>query len=329
VAAPRRGGCTITAAQYIQPPPGHVEVPRCPVCLERLDPQASGILTVLCNHSFHSDCLTSWGDSNSCPVCRYCRSVPDEPLSGCPDCVEGGAPPEALWMCLICGNIGCGRYDAQHSVHHQTQTGHNYAIELSSQRVWDYAGDCYVHRLISNKLDGKLVELDDPLRDEQADKLASAVGDSKRDGLAEEYEMLLTTTLEQQRLYYAEQLREFQNTNGQLLREQRSATKLREKAELELQALRREHGVVEQLNAAMRQNARELKTTNLQLRQEVAELTETNRDLLLHVQSAAAIVEAAPAGGGDGLAASEASGGSVELRPSAASLRRGGKKKKR
>ena len=44
------------------PPPGHVEVPRCPVCLERLDPHASGILTVLCNHSFHSDCLTKWCD---------------------------------------------------------------------------------------------------------------------------------------------------------------------------------------------------------------------------------------------------------------------------
>jgi BRCA1-associated protein len=55
------------------PPPGHVEVPRCPVCLERLDPHASGILTVLCNHSFHSECLTKWGDS-TCPVCRYVHS---------------------------------------------------------------------------------------------------------------------------------------------------------------------------------------------------------------------------------------------------------------
>ena len=105
------------------------------------------------------------------------------------------------------GNVGCGRYDAQHAVEHHAESGHNYAIELASQRVWDYAGDCYVHRLISNKLDGKLVELNDPLRDEQADKLAQAVGASKRDGLAEEYEMLLTTTLEQQRLHYDEQLR--------------------------------------------------------------------------------------------------------------------------
>ena len=55
-------------------PPGHVEVPRCPVCLERLDPHASGILTVLCNHSFHSECLTKWGDS-TCPVCRYAQPL--------------------------------------------------------------------------------------------------------------------------------------------------------------------------------------------------------------------------------------------------------------
>jgi BRCA1-associated protein len=34
-----------------------------------------------------------------------------------------------------------------------------YALELETQRVWDYAGDGYVHRLIRNRTDGKLVEL--------------------------------------------------------------------------------------------------------------------------------------------------------------------------
>ena len=28
-------------------------------------------------------------------------------------------------------------------------------MELETQRVWDYAGDNYVHRLIQNKVDGK------------------------------------------------------------------------------------------------------------------------------------------------------------------------------
>jgi hypothetical protein len=35
-------------------------------------------------------------------------------------------------------------------------------MELDSQRVWDYAGDEYVHRLIQNKTDGKLVEFPSP-----------------------------------------------------------------------------------------------------------------------------------------------------------------------
>lgn len=30
---------------------------------------------------------------------------------------------------------------------------------MDTQRVWDYVGDNYVHRLIQSKTDGKLVEL--------------------------------------------------------------------------------------------------------------------------------------------------------------------------
>lgn len=31
-----------------------------------------------------------------------------------------------------------------------------------TQQVWDFAGDGFVHRLIHNKADGKLVEVSDP-----------------------------------------------------------------------------------------------------------------------------------------------------------------------
>ena len=34
-----------------------IEVPRCPVCLDRLDPSATGVLTTVCNHTFHCSCL--------------------------------------------------------------------------------------------------------------------------------------------------------------------------------------------------------------------------------------------------------------------------------
>lgn len=42
---------------------------------------------------------------------------------------------------------------------HWKDTQHCYSLELETQRVWDYAGDNYVHRLIQSKTDGKLVEL--------------------------------------------------------------------------------------------------------------------------------------------------------------------------
>ena len=44
------------------------------------------------------------------------------------------------------------RYGCGAGVLHNERTGHNFAMELSSQRVWDYAGDNYVHRLIQNKV---------------------------------------------------------------------------------------------------------------------------------------------------------------------------------
>lgn len=67
-----------------------------------------------------------------------------------------------LWICLICGHVGCGRYKAGHSKDHWKESSHVYALELETQRVWDYVGDGYVHRLIQSKTDGKLVEVPPP-----------------------------------------------------------------------------------------------------------------------------------------------------------------------
>ena len=45
------------------------------------------------------------------------------------------------------------------SLRHFELTQHTYTMDLKRQHVWDYVGDNYVHRLIQNKSDGKLVEL--------------------------------------------------------------------------------------------------------------------------------------------------------------------------
>ncbi|KAG8146009.1 hypothetical protein E2320_012426 [Naja naja] len=72
---------------------------------DRMDESVNGILTTVCNHSFHSQCLQRWEDT-TCPVCRYCQTP--EPVEE-NKCFECGVQ-ENLWICLICGHIGCGRY---------------------------------------------------------------------------------------------------------------------------------------------------------------------------------------------------------------------------
>ncbi|KAL4701154.1 hypothetical protein H8959_015158 [Pygathrix nigripes] len=38
------------------------ELPKCTVCLERMDESVNGILTTLCNHSFHSQVVAPFAD---------------------------------------------------------------------------------------------------------------------------------------------------------------------------------------------------------------------------------------------------------------------------
>lgn len=64
---------------------GHTELPLCPVCLERMDESVDGILTILCNHTFHASCLAKWGDT-SCPVCRYAQTPESFADSYCMEC---------------------------------------------------------------------------------------------------------------------------------------------------------------------------------------------------------------------------------------------------
>lgn len=113
---------------------------------------------------------------------------------------------------MICGNVGCGRYDSAHAYEHYNDTKHCYAMDIGTQHVWDYAGDGYVHRLIQSKADGKLVDL--PAASSGAkntDSGMSAYGADmvpreKMDAMGNEYAYLLTNQLDSQRTYFEEQL---------------------------------------------------------------------------------------------------------------------------
>ncbi|CAN0561076.1 unnamed protein product, partial [Ectocarpus sp. 12 AP-2014] len=116
----------------------------------------SRVLTTVCNHSFHVECLMKWQDS-PCPVCRFHHNNASE-ASTCQECQA----TDNLWVCLICGSVLCGSRHEDHIRGHYNSTLHAYAIEIETQQVWDFAGDGFVHRLIHNKADGKLVEISDP-----------------------------------------------------------------------------------------------------------------------------------------------------------------------
>lgn len=182
------------------------ELPTCPVCLERMDSDATGLLTISCQHTFHCNCLSKWRD-DTCPVCRYSnlRANPlatrDADQESCSVC--GGQ--QNLWICLICGNIGCGRYNSKHAIQHYESTNHCFAMDISTQRVWDYAGDNYVHRLIQNETDGKLVEL--PANTSHNCSPSSEDKEKNRD-YAFEYSNVLLSQLESQREYYESRLAE-------------------------------------------------------------------------------------------------------------------------
>ncbi|XP_014470820.1 PREDICTED: BRCA1-associated protein [Dinoponera quadriceps] len=177
---------------------GHTELPSCPVCLERMDESVDGILTILCNHTFHSSCLVKWGDT-SCPICRYAQTP--EPLadSRCMECVAD-ASNDALWICLICGHVGCSRYHQGHAFEHYRDTHHCYAMQLGNNRVWDYVGDNFVHRLLQDK-DGKMVE-----GGRTEAKSEGAAVEEKVDSVQLEFTYLLTSQLETQRQYFEEKL---------------------------------------------------------------------------------------------------------------------------
>ena len=208
------------------------ELPTCPVCLERMDESITGLMSIQCHHTSQCYCLEKWGN-NQCPVCRYSH----KPVSSFPPSSSSGkrmieAIPtqedviyeccvcdstESLWICMICGHIGCGRYQEAHAYDHYTETNHLYALEIETQRVWDYKGDGYVHRLIQNTIDGALVEL--PSSQARETSAPEQTPNGKLDTLSVDYSYMLTSQLDSQRMYLEDQLAEL-TSNSTLINNQ-------------------------------------------------------------------------------------------------------------
>ncbi|MCO5597330.1 hypothetical protein L7F22_051406 [Adiantum nelumboides] len=286
------------------------------MCLERLDEHISGILTTVCNHSFHSSCISKWTDS-SCPVCRYCQEQAER--STCTIC----STSENLWICVICGFVGCGRYQQGHAIRHWRESEHCYSLEVETQRVWDYVGDGYVHRLIQSKTDGKLVELNAPCREGSDDcgscecshgpGMAEAIINSKVDEVTAEYNQLLTSQLDKQRQYFEGLLMEVRKERELAISQARGkAVNLKlQKLQAKLDKALDDRSLLEQVNESMKanQDSWQLTVKAAEAREKAAikerddrilELEEQVRDLMISMEAQRVLETSGPSEVRDG-----------------------------
>ncbi|KAF1774241.1 Zinc finger, RING/FYVE/PHD-type [Phytophthora cactorum] len=260
---------------------------------------------------------------------------------------------EHLWICLICGHVGCGRYSGEHAKEHYQDTLHTYSLELETQRVWDYAGDGYVHRLILNKQDGKFVEFPSPnnLSGERSQTPPTTSAEEeegehrKLEKLAVEYNFLLKSQLEEQRLYYERLLaRVEEGESRQLLNAHEHERKHLKKANTTLmektKKLEEELTFVRELNKSLIENQKQwkervrlLEEQNARIEQETAlrigDLEGQVRDLMFYLDTQNKVEQSAHR--------EDIIGGTIEIESkpaakdhtsTASSSRRKGKKKK-
>ncbi|OTA80599.1 hypothetical protein M434DRAFT_401677 [Hypoxylon sp. CO27-5] len=258
---PSNSATSSSLKPFPPPTPNLVELPTCPVCLERMD-HTTGLLTIPCQHVFHCSCLQKWKGSG-CPVCRHTNPTtysatssssngqtstsydPNNPYTQpfgsrvsnlCSVCDS----PDDLWICLICGNVGCGRYKGGHAKEHWKDTAHTFSLELETQHIWDYAGDMWVHRLIRHKGDNKVVELPDRQGGNCQHEDQDVVPRAKLESIGMEYTHLLSSQLESQRVYFEEMLSKAADKAAQASAAAETAAAQASQALKELKALRKE-----------------------------------------------------------------------------------------
>ena len=169
------------------------QIPTCPLCLEKIEVSNCGIETVLGIYP-----CERW--TNYKVSCKVCNKLSPSVISllTCEKCKNNSS----LWCCLICGNIGCGRYQNGHAVAHFKETQHSYSLELESQRIWDYSNDKWVHRLI-------LGQSSSPINLEEEDEGNSLTAQQfyiKMESIINEYNKVLSSQLEIQRKYYEKEM---------------------------------------------------------------------------------------------------------------------------
>lgn len=117
-------------------------------------------------------------------------------------------------------------------------------MDMTTQRVWDYATDGYVHRIVQNQKDGKFVELT-PTSTQAPhphdDDFDDYVPREKLDNIGVEYTHLLTSQLDSQRMYFEETLERAADKASQAAQSAERATETSIKNAEQLATLQASH----------------------------------------------------------------------------------------
>eukprot|EP00013_Stygamoeba_regulata_P004870 CAMPEP_0177633234 /NCGR_PEP_ID=MMETSP0447-20121125/2728_1 /TAXON_ID=0 /ORGANISM="Stygamoeba regulata, Strain BSH-02190019" /LENGTH=219 /DNA_ID=CAMNT_0019134879 /DNA_START=1 /DNA_END=660 /DNA_ORIENTATION=+ len=167
---------------------------------------------------------------------------------------------------------------------------HTYSLELETQRVWDYAGDNYVHRLLQNTTDGKLVELDHAHTGPAKEKLES---------LEQKYNALLVSQLDEQRAFFEAQLADAGGKATEVEKIKESMQKMEQrmralerentKWKAQVQRLEAENSFLKEINGSLTTNQdawkAKLKEKEESCSAQVAELEDQVKDLMFFIEA--------------------------------------------
>lgn len=205
-----------------------VELPTCPVCLERLDRSSSGL------NLTEQQPSPAWA-SELCPVCPIftplSQAENERKATQCMKCGTTDSP----WACLLCGFAGCGRYVHFHAYRHFQDSNHRFSVDVGTLRIWDYVEDKYVHRIVSTPTDVSVEgqmglwedhgssglrsrdpygwtqdggvgrsEMKQAYKEEDIELLEATYA-SKLDAVVREHKVLLDKQIESQTMYYEQQ----------------------------------------------------------------------------------------------------------------------------
>lgn len=185
------------------------EIKVCSICLEPVEykklhslsnSQFCGLIYILCGHSFHIECFFKIND-DKCPLCRY--NLSPISVTSCSLC----SCENDLWICLICGAIFCANSISSnnHRKEHYDNTGHIYykGIGEYHNTTFDFSKGCNLNQWFQNSLAqyNEFSNIND----------ISLLGDCKPEikdpkekveFIVSEYNSIISSQLESQRLYY-------------------------------------------------------------------------------------------------------------------------------